>query len=88
MVVTGQRLRHKNHSLANLGLRGGGHRQLHKSPVSDAKPSHRSLRWISILVVCILLWFAGVDWRTLVMIAAAAAMFVLGIDQLKNAPKR
>jgi hypothetical protein len=89
MTATEQRPQHKDHSLANLQLPDavGGDWPSHKRPIADAILSYRSLRWLSILVICILLWLLGASWRTLVMVAAAASMFAIGIDQLENTPK-
>ncbi|KAB2885574.1 MAG: hypothetical protein F9K38_02335 [Pseudorhodoplanes sp.] len=90
MAATAQRPRSKGHPVATprLADAAGGHRPLHAYLPANAQPSHCSFRWLSILVVCILLWFLGADWRTLVMVAATASMFAMAIDQIENTSRR
>lgn len=89
MTVIEQHPQLKDPSLANLRLpdAAGGGWSSWKRSIADAIPSYRSLRWLSVLVICVLLWLLGASWRTLVMVAAAASMFAMGIDQLDNTPK-
>lgn len=51
---------------------------------ASAQAGRRLFLWLAIPVVCLLLWFVGADWRTLVMVAAAAAMFAMAIGQIEN----
>ncbi len=54
------------------------------SSIANARQSQRLFRWLSILAVWILLWFLGADWRTLVMVGAAASMFAMAVDQIEK----
>lgn len=64
-------------------------RLTHMSAMSaKIRPSHQSFRWIAILVVCILLWFVGAEWQTVVMVAGAASMFAMAIDQIESTSRR
>lgn len=90
MAATAQRPQSKGHPVATPrpADAAGGHRPPHAYLPANAQLSHRSFRWLSILVVCILLWFLGAGWRTLVMVAAAASMFAIAIDQIENTSRR
>ncbi|MBW7949894.1 MAG: hypothetical protein KJZ73_10435 [Pseudorhodoplanes sp.] len=51
---------------------------------AGAQAGRRLFLWLAILVVCLLLWFVGADWRTLVMVGATAAIFAMAIGQIEN----
>jgi hypothetical protein len=48
----------------------------------------RTLLSLSILVGCLLLWFVGADWRTLVMVAAGASILAIASEQLETMLRR
>jgi hypothetical protein len=71
----------------SAGETNGG-RSLRGSLRAAAHVNNSAFRWVAIIVVSIVLWVVGADWRTLVMVAAAAAMFAMAIDQIENVSDR
>jgi hypothetical protein len=81
---SGRRTPARSASAGETGVR----RQRSVSSRAVTHLNNSTFRWIAIVVVTILLWLIGADWRTLVMIAAAAAMFAMAIDQIENVSGR